>query len=190
MIDRFCVWVLNLDFTEDYDLHEAQSYFIFSYLGQGINFYDMAKIKWSGIINDRVYYTRSKTSHIFNFGLNAVSKEIIEYFRPITFNTSDDYIFPILNKDVHQSSQQIKDRTKKVLKKINRLLKDIGEKAGIEMPLTTYVARHTYADTLRQSGTDIQIISQAMGHQDLATTRIYLRSFANEDIDKANENLL
>ena len=69
-------------------------------------------------------------------------------------------------------------------------MKDIGEKAGIELPLTTYVARHTYADTLRQSGTDIQIISQAMGHQDLATTRIYLRSFANEDIDKANENLL
>ena len=125
-----------------------------------------------------------------NFVLNPVSKEIIEYFKLFTFNDLDDYIFPILNKDVHQSPTQIKDRIKKVLKKTNKLLKEIGEKAGLEIPLTTYVARHTYADTLRKNGTDIQIISQALGHQELATTRIYLRSFANEDIDKANEGLL
>ena len=182
--------ILELDLEKEPMLFEARSYFVFSYLGNGINFNDMAKIRWRAIVNDRIYYTRSKTSNVLNFVLNPVSKEIIEHFKNLTFNDLDDYIFPILNKNIHQSPTQIKDRIKKVLKKTNKLLKEIGEKAGIEISLTTYVARHTYADTLRKNGTDIQIISQALGHQELATTRIYLRSFANEDIDKANEGLL
>ena len=182
--------ILELDLSKDPKLLEARSYFVFSYLGNGINFNDMAKIRWRAIVNDRVYYTRSKTSNVLNFSLNAVSKEIIEFFKPFTFNDEDDYIFTILNKEIHKTPTQIKDRIKKVLKRTNKLLKEIGEKAGLEIPLTTYVARHTYADTLRKNGTDIQIISQALGHQELATTRIYLRSFANEEIDKANEGLL
>lgn len=105
-------------------------------------------------------------------------------------HSSDDYIFPILDKRVHITPQQIFNRTHKVLRKVNRELKVLGEMIGLQMPLTTYVARHTYATVLKRSGVNIAIISESLGHSDLSTTQIYLDSFENSQIDEAMKNLL
>ena len=66
----------------------------------------------------------------------------------------------------------------------------LGEKLGIDNTVTTYVARHSFATILKKSGVNIAIISEALGHSDLATTQIYLDSFDNEQIDEAMKNLL
>ena len=54
----------------------------------------------------------------------------------------------------------------------------------------TYVARHSFASVLKKSGVNIALISEALGHSDLATTQIYLDSFDNEQVDEAMKNLL
>ena len=54
----------------------------------------------------------------------------------------------------------------------------------------TYTARHSFATVLKKSGVNIALISEALGHSDLATTQIYLDSFDNEQIDDAMKNLL
>ena len=66
----------------------------------------------------------------------------------------------------------------------------IGEYLNLPIPLTTYVARHTYATVLKRSGVNIAIISESLGHSDLATTQIYLDSFENSQIDEAMKHLL
>ena len=43
---------------------------------------------------------------------------------------------------------------------------------------------------LKKSGVNIALISEALGHSDLATTQIYLDSFDNEQVDDAMKNLL
>ena len=50
-------------------------------------------------------------------------------------------------------------------------------------------ARHSFATVLKKSGVNIGIISQALGHQDIKTTQIYLDSFDNEQIDEAMKHL-
>ena len=54
----------------------------------------------------------------------------------------------------------------------------------------TYTARHSFASVLKKSGVNIALISEALGHSDLATTQIYLDSFDNEQVDEAMKNLL
>ena len=54
----------------------------------------------------------------------------------------------------------------------------------------TYVARHSFASVHKKSGVNIALISEALGHSDLATTQIYLDSFDNEQVDEAMKNLL
>ena len=61
---------------------------------------------------------------------------------------------------------------------------------GEEINLTSYVARHSYATVLKNSGVNIALISETLGHSDLKTTQIYLDSFDNEQIDEAMKNLL
>ena len=104
--------------------------------------------------------------------------------------SSDDYIFPILDRHIHKSEQQICNRVHKVIGHVNSNLKRIAEMAGLKVNLTTYVARHTFATVLKRSGVNIAIISESLGHSDLETTQIYLDSFENSQIDEAMRNLL
>ena len=72
---------------------------------------------------------------------------------------------------------------------MNGDLKEIGVLLKLEIKLTSYVARHTYATTLKRKNANIGYISQAMGHADVQTTKVYLENFENEEIDKLDELL-
>jgi site-specific recombinase XerD len=54
-----------------------------------------------------------------------------------------------------------------------------------ELTLTSYVSRHTMAMTLQDNQVPREIISQILGHNDLATTNTYLDSFSSGVIDEA-----
>jgi integrase len=169
---------------------EAQQYFLFSYYGQGINFVDIANLKWSNLINGRVFYKRAKTGNELNFKLPQPALTIIEYWKPVTQTSNNAYIFPILNEAIHLSPTQKHNRIHKVLTRVNKDLKQIGKEAKIDTPITSYVARHTFATVLKRSGVSTAIISESMGHQTEAITQTYLKSFENSIIDEAMENLL
>ena len=175
--------------TDNDSMVEAQHYFLFSYYGLGINFVDIANLKWSNIVNDRVFYSRAKTGKELNFKLTAEAIAILDYWRPLTVGNNDNYIFPILDKTKHISSIQIDNRIHKVITRTNRDLKKIGKDLNIETPLTTYVARHSMATVLKRSGVSTTIISQAMGHKTEAITQTYLKSFEDDIIDNAQSNL-
>lgn len=163
----------------------ARDIFLFSYYTAGINFTDIASLRYCDIINGRISYSRNKTQKLLSFQLMTKAAEIIEKYSR-SGHSSDDYVFPILDKRVHITPQQIFNRTHKVLRKVNRELKVLGEMIGLHIPLTTYVARHTYATVLKRSGVNIAIISESLGHSDLSTTQIYLDSFENSQIGRAH----
>ena len=73
---------------------------------------------------------------------------------------------------------------------VNRALKKIGEMIGLQMPLTTYVARHTWASIARDMNISIAIISQGMGHTSLKTTQVYLNSIDTSRINEANKMII
>lgn len=167
----------------------AKDLFLFSYFGAGINFSDIALLRFCDLKDGRVCYVRKKTGKPISFSLNDISTKIIEkYANP--FREDWNFIFPILDADIHKTEQQKRDRIRKSLKKINRELNNIGSMIGLKEPLTTYVARHTFATVLKRSGVNIAIISESLGHSDLSTTQIYLDSFENSQIDAAMANLL
>ena len=167
----------------------ARDLFLFSYFGAGINFSDIALLRFNDLRDGRVCYVRKKTGKSIGFPLNDISTKIVEkYTRP--FGNDNDYIFPILDAGIHKPEQQKRDRIRKTLKKVNRELKVLGEMIGLEIPLTTYVAHHTYATVLKRSGVSVALISESLGHSDLSTTQIYLDSFENSQIDAAMAHLL
>lgn len=167
----------------------AKDLFLFSYFTAGMNFGDIARLRYKDIIKERVYYSRHKTQKLLSFQLVPNAMRIIEKYSK-TNHAQEDYIFPILDRSEHKTAQQIFNRLHKVLRKVNRELKTLGEQIGLEMPLTTYVARHTFATVLKRSGVSVALISESLGHSDLSTTQIYLDSFENSQIDAAMQNLL
>ena len=163
--------------------------FLFSYLSCGINLTDMARIRYSDIFDGRLSYHRQKTGKLISFLLQPMALDIIAKYRKPDA-APNDYIFPILDRRIHKTPIQIRDKVRKANKAANKALKRIGEKLGIPIDLTTYVARHSYATILKRSGVSTAIISESLGHSSEKVTQIYLDSFENSQIDEAMKNLL
>lgn len=151
----------------------------------GINFIDIAKLRASNIVGERLLYKREKTKKIIIIPHQLPALQIIKRYmtEPGTF------IFPILTS-FHQTEVQIANRLHKVLAKVNRDLKEIGKRLKLSIPLTTYVARHSFATVLKKSEVSTSIISETLGHPSEKVTQIYLDSFDNEKINIAMKNLL
>ena len=159
--------------------------FTFSYLMAGINFVDMAFLTNDNIINNRLVYFRRKTGKLIKVLLQDKALNIILKYS----NSNNSYLFPILSS-FHKTEQQKANRVHKVISKVNKCLKDIGEELKIPINLTTYVARHSFATVLKRSGVSTSIISESLGHSSEKITQIYLDSFENSQIDAAMANLL
>jgi site-specific recombinase XerD len=177
----------NLDEEKYPHLVEAKRFFLFSYFTRGMNFYDMMKLRWENVQDDKIFYTRSKTKGKFIIKILRPVEEILNQYKNI--NTNNGYVFPILLKE-DLTPIQIENRKHKKLKKFNADLKKIALVLEINKPITSYVARHSYATNLKHLGISTDILSQSMGHSNLAITTSYLKDFDNEIIDDANEKLL
>ncbi|MBN2890701.1 MAG: site-specific integrase [Bacteroidales bacterium] len=166
----------------------SRDIFIFSYLCGGINFTDIANLTSNNIIDNRVQYIRQKTGKTISLQISSDAKQIISRYNHEIENRG--YLFPILDKRVHKTAQQKQNRIHKILGKTGNGLKKIAELCEIKTNLTTYVARHSFATVLKNSGVNIALICEALGHSDLSTTQIYLDSFESEQINEAMKHLL
>ena len=70
---------------------------------------------------------------------------------------------------------------------INRKLKEFGKMIGVPLPLTIYVARHSWASVTKKKNVPIAVISERMGHDSEMTTQIY---FLTSSMRHPNLNLL
>lgn len=177
----------NIDESKYPSLAEAKRIFMFSYYCRGINYFDIMQLKWSNISENRISYIRSKTKGRFSIEILPPVQEILSFYKNTFLDTG--YVFPILLSE-NMTATQIQNRKHKKLKKFNSDLKKIAKIVGIDKPLSSYVARHSYATNLKQLGVSTDRISQSMGHKNLAITTAYLKDFEDDVIDRENEKLL
>lgn len=159
--------------------------FTFSYLAAGINFGDIARLTKDNILENRLIYIRKKTQKQIKVSLQEQAIKLIQkYSMP-----DNPYLFPILS-NFHKTEQQKVNRIHKIIAKVNKSLKEIGERLNIPIDLTTYVARHSFATVLKRSGVNTSLICEALGHSSERVTQIYLDSFGNDQMEDAMKNLL
>lgn len=166
----------------------ARDVFKFSYLCAGIPFVDIANLTIENTIDGKLSYPRQKTHGDINVTICEQAMEIVEKYA--YHRKEAKYLFPIFDARVHKTAQQKANRVHKVCAQVNRELRHLADELEINADLTTYVARHSFATILKRSGVDIGLISELMGHADITTTKIYLDSFDEEQVEQAMSNLL
>ena len=181
--------IINADCTGQSKLRQlTHDLLSFSYLCGGISFVDIANLTRQNIVEDRLIYQRQKTHGNINLLLSKEASTIIEKYS--TYQQKAEYLFPILHCKRHITPMQKSNRVHKICHQVNTELRTFAQELKITAEVTTYVARHSFATILKKSGVNIGIISQALGHQDIKTTQIYLSKFDNEQVDEAMKNLL
>ncbi|MDT0648108.1 site-specific integrase [Zunongwangia sp. F260] len=179
--------IVSLDLKQYPWLTNSRNYFVFSFYTRGMNFADMMRLEWKQIDDERIYYTRSKTKGTFIIKIVPPVRNILEFYKGQSLSTK--YVFPILLHD-DLTPSQVGNRKHKTLKNYNLHLKEIAEICGINKPLSSYVARHSFANCLKQKGIATDIISESLGHQNLAVTQAYLKELDSSVLDEAVELLL
>jgi integrase len=158
--------------------------FAFTYYAGGINFVDIANLTRDNLIESRLVYKRQKTGKLIKVPLSEHALTLIAKYA----DKDNPYLFPIFSTR-HKTEQEKANRLHKVITKVNKRLKQIGNELGLPIPITTYVARHSQATIMKKAGIPTSIIKEIMGHSSERVTQIYLDSFDNEQIDNAMKKL-
>ena len=171
-----------LDLSLNSSLDYARDMFLMSFYLRGMSFIDMAFLKKSDLKNGYVTYRRRKTGQ----------QLIIEWTKEMQIlldkhpENATDYLLPIIKNPGTNERCTYRNMGYN----INHNLKKIAKMVGVQIPLTLYVARHSWASAAKAKGIPLSVISEGMGHDSEATTQIYLASLDTSVVDKANSLII
>lgn len=173
--------IKNMDLSNEPNLAFARDMFMFSFYTRGMSFVDMSFLSKSNLSGGVLSYCRRKTGQRLDIKWEKCMQEIVE-----RYDACGPYILPIVSPD--KGDERLQYRQCQC--RINAYLKRLGRMMGFLHPLTMYVARHSWASVAKSRNVPLSIISEGMGHDSDATTRIYLASIEASRIDEANSSIL
>lgn len=171
-----------LDLSLNLSLDYARDMFLMSFYLRGMSFIDMAFLKKSDLKNGHVTYRRRKTGQQLIIEWTKEMQMILDKYS----ENATDYLLPII-KNPGTNERCI---YRNMGYNINHNLKKIAKMVGVQIPLTLYVARHSWASAAKAKGIPLSVISEGMGHDSEATTQIYLASLATSVVDRANSIII
>ncbi len=174
--------IKNLDLSLNQSADFAKDMFLFSFYTRGMSFIDMAYLKKKDLANGILTYRRHKTGQQLFIKWEKCMQEIVDKYDTM----GNYYLLPIIKAPNVNERKQYEN----TLRLVNNKLKDIAEIIHLQIPLSTYVARHAWASIARSKNIPISVISEGMGHDSEMTTQIYLASLDTSAIDRANELVL
>lgn len=161
---------------------KARDFFIFSYVCNGMNINDIARLTFENYSEKekKITFYRGKTQGT----TKANMKNIEVYLNDIGINilnkyantnaTGKDYIFPILANGMTEA-EKIK-KIEAFTRFVNQHISKLAESLGLPK-ISSYWARHSYSNIALNSGASIEYISEALGHTNIRTTQNYIKGF-------------
>lgn len=168
----------SIDLTAQPDLEFARDLFLFSFYTRGMSFVDMAFLRKSDLKGGILIYHRKKTGRQLVIKWENPMQQIVDRYA----TTTSPYLLPIIRWPGYHERRQYQSMAHYVNVKLHIL----GRMLSFPLPLTMYVARHSWATMAHDRNVPLSTISQAMGHDSEKTTRIYLSQLDTSQVDKAN----
>lgn len=174
--------IRELDLSSRPNLEFARDIFLFLFFCRGMSFIDAAFLKRTDIQNGVLTYRRHKTGQLLHIKIISQIHELIGRYS----TEGLPYLLPIITNSGNDERKQYEA----ALRRINNALKNIADMLKLPIPLTTYVSRHAWATIAKSKNVSVNVISDALGHDSIATTQIYLASIDTSTIDRANELII
>mgnify|MGYP001088804488 FL=1 len=171
--------IAMLDLRKRPDLEQAADLSMFSFMAFGMPFIDIVNLRKENIHGDEIVYNRHKTGTQIRIGITTGIKILLKKYKndtPFIFSLKQESLTPVGNQGYKQ-----------LLSRQNRALREIGERLGLQIKLTSYVMRHTWASEALVHHVPVSVISQALGHSSEKITRCYLSLLDQSELNKANK---
>ena len=125
----------------------------------GISFTDIKNLTTDNIVEMNgaswIVSKRQKTGVPFQIKLMDIPMQIIRRYEPFR---RDKRLFNIGSLDM-----------------VNKRIKAVAKKCGIEKPVSFHLSRHSFAVLALNYGMPIESVSKILGHTNITTTQIYAK---------------
>ncbi|MEI7897178.1 MAG: site-specific integrase [bacterium] len=174
--------IASIDLPVNSMAWHGRNMFFFSFQCRGMNFADIAALRYSCLKGDRIVYVRKKVGKAQTIKISEAIQEILDLYARAGAKPTD-YIFPVVENALRSESYY----AIKYLSSVNHALKRWALTLGLHDSLSFNTARHSWATIGRNMNLPIAVISQGLGHADIETTQIYLDEFETSVMDNASQ---
>lgn len=179
--------IANVELTgKEAHLCFARDMFMLSFFLRGISFIDLAHLRKCDVKDGVITYCRRKTQKPASVRIEACARKIIERYASLAEGTA--YLLPIIREQGTADYERLQYES--ALRLYNKHLNRISKKMELGMPLTSYVARHSWATIAHDIGVEIADISEALCHSSEKMTRNYIRSFTTDRLAGVNRKVI
>jgi integrase/recombinase XerD len=129
--------------------------FVFAAYAGGLRVSDILELRWKNFDGLHLNFTIRKTKQQLSIKIPDKALKIISHYS--SENADDnDFIFPVFSKDIYISDLRSVDAAiSSATAHINKNLKSIARKAGIDKSISFHVSRHTWATRALRKGITI-----------------------------------
>ncbi|MET3979018.1 integrase/recombinase XerD [Mucilaginibacter sp. UYP25] len=160
---------------------KARDFWFFSYQCNGMNFRDIAELKYKNINKKSISFLRHKTLHTTKdkprpiiIPLTETIKAIIERYGTRPF-LPDNYVFPILTKKMDEAEKLRVNQN--FIRFVNQHIQNLAKDLELDADISTYYARHSFTTAAIRNGAKMELIQESLGHRSLNTTQNYWAGF-------------
>ncbi len=170
------------DVEEDTVRSWARDVFMFCFYAMGMPFADAMLLRKSRVSDGTITYLRRKTGREVTVGIEPCMERIMRKYA----GGDADYVFPVPTGDRFPGGKGYA----RLLKCYNAALKVLSRDVGLCLPLTSYVARHTWASLAYRRNVPLHVIAQALGHSSPRVTMTYIRELDGNTVRRANKKII
>ena len=164
-------------------VNDARNLFLFSYYCKGNRFETCITCRRDMIRDGRVYLKMNKGEKYISVKVHQRLQARIDQYAG-----SGEFLFPYI-KELPAGAKAYKSVIDSLNVIVNRNLKVVAKLAGITIPLTFHIARHSFAWHLKKKSDNIHVVKDSLGHSRSHTTEIYLQALDDEFLDKEMDKL-
>ena len=171
--------------------------FMLALYAAGMRFGDVCRLRVRSVVGRqkgemRVVYTMGKTKKRADVRLVPQAERIVRaYLVDASGEPKPDaaFLFGMLDAAEITTPRAEWGAVGSENAKVNKVLKRLATRAGIESNLTFHIARHSFSDLARRSGWSIYDVSKALAHSSLAQTERYMAGFDAAGLDAKMDGL-
>ncbi|MEI6880127.1 MAG: site-specific integrase [Bacteroidota bacterium] len=174
---------------------KAKDFWFFSFSCNGMNVKDILLLKHNQFKGEYFEFRRAKTIRTSRKNITPIEVYLNDFSRYVinkygtSPKSSQSYVFDILSEidTPYEQHRKVQNFTKF----INQHIKKLAFKVGITDDISTYWARHSFVTNSIRQGAKIEIISEAVGHNDTRITEAHYYGGADVSTKKElSENVM
>jgi integrase/recombinase XerD len=172
----------TLELPEGDILGAVRDLFLLQVYLRGVRVGDLLQAYSAAFDNGKFEYVDDKTGQFFSINLIDKAQVIVD-----RYVGKHERLFPFLQWEPEKRSSQFENKRSRMKEKqsctavVNKYLKMLGRMAQIDKPLSSHIARHTFARMAIDKINNPMITMELLGHSSLAVHQNYLNDLRKDD---------